>query len=89
MRNGMHRRSSSKQWGRLVQIMLWDVVHAIEAATGKTLNYNQIPAEDLIATEPRDVIASKNDVKVLLGGTATSFEDGIRATYTYYATSLR
>lgn len=66
---------------------LWDVVHAIEAATGKPLKYNQIPAEDLIRTEPRDVIARKTDVKVLLEGHITPFENGIRATYEYYTGS--
>ncbi len=45
--------------GAGVSTTLWDVVQAIEAATGKALNYNQIPAADLIATEPRDVIANR------------------------------
>lgn len=71
--------------GSGVSTTLWDVVHTIEAATGKPLKYTQIPAEDLIATEPRDVIASPRDVKVLLGETITPFEEGIRATYAYYA----
>lgn len=71
--------------GSGVSTSLWDVVHTIEAATGKELKYNQIPAEDLIATEPRDVIASGKDVKVLLGDNITPFQDGIRATYEYYA----
>jgi len=71
--------------GSGVSTTLWDVVHTIEAATGKALNYTQIPAEDLIATEPRDVIASARDVKVLLGDTSTPFRDGIRATYDYYS----
>lgn len=66
---------------------LWDVVEAIEAATGQTLNYNQIPAADLIATEPRDVIASPRDVKVLLEDHITPFLDGIRKTYEYYRVS--
>ena len=64
---------------------LWDVVHAIEAATGKPLKYDQIPAEDLIATEPRDVIASNRDVQVLLGDTITPFQEGILQTYQYYS----
>jgi len=64
---------------------LWDVVHAIEATTGRPLRYHQIPAEDLIATEPRDVIASKRDVGVLLGDSITSLEEGIRRTYEYYS----
>jgi UDP-glucose 4-epimerase len=71
--------------GSGVSTSLWDVVHTIEAATGKELKYNQIPAEDLIATEPRDVIASGKDVKVLLGDNITPFQDGIRSTYEYYA----
>ena len=68
---------------------LWDVVRAIEAATGKTLKYNQIPAEDLTATEPRDVIANKRDIKVLLNENITPLHDGIRATFEYYATNLK
>lgn len=66
---------------------LWDVVHAIEAATGRTLNYVKVPATDLIATEPRDVVASKRDVKVLLGDRITPFLEGIRITQAYYANS--
>lgn len=73
--------------GSGVSTTLWDVVHAIEAVTGKTLNYTQIPAADLIATEPRDVIARKSDVQVLLGDRIATFEDGIRETYAYYAQS--
>lgn len=63
---------------------LMDVVEAIEEATGKPLNYEKVPAKELLATEPRDVIASGEDVKVLLGDTTTAFVDGIRATYEYY-----
>lgn len=71
--------------GSGVSTSLMDVIHTIEAATGKTLNYIQIPAEDLIATEPRDVIAKKADILVLLDGHITPFQEGIRATYEYYA----
>lgn len=75
--------------GSGVSTSLMDVIHTIEAATGRTLGYNQIPAEDLIATEPRDVIAKKSDVLVLLEGHITPFEEGIAATYEYYGTHSR
>ena len=71
--------------GSGTSVSLMDVVETIESAAGKPLSYNQIPAEDLIATEPRDVIASPEDVKILLGENITSFEEGIRKTYEYYA----
>lgn len=71
--------------GSGVSTSLMDVIHTIEAATGKTLNYTRIPAEDLIATEPRDVIARKADVLVLLEGHITPFAEGIARTYEYYA----
>lgn len=70
--------------GSGVSTTLWDVVHAVETATGQLLNYNQIPAEELIATEPRDVIASSRDVRVLLGDQITEFNNGVQQTYTYY-----
>lgn len=63
---------------------LMDVVDAIEKAAGNTLNYTKIPAKELLATEPRDVIANAADVSVLLGKTTTSLTDGIRATHDYY-----
>ena len=69
-------------------VSLMDVVHTIEQAAGKSLNYNQIEAKELIATEPRDVVASRRDVEVLLGQNITSFENGIRETYEYYARKL-
>lgn len=71
--------------GAGVSTTLMDVVAAIEAASGETLNYTKIPAEDLLKTEPRDVIASADDVKVLLGEQITDFADGIRQTYSYYS----
>ena len=71
--------------GAGVSTTLMDVVGAIEAASGGKLNYTKIPAEDLLKTEPRDVIASAEDVKVLLGDQITDFADGIRETYTYYS----
>ncbi|KMK63953.1 NAD(P)-dependent oxidoreductase [Puniceibacterium sp. IMCC21224] len=71
--------------GSGVSTSLLDVVHTIEKVTGNPLKYNQIPAEDLIATEPRDVIAKKSDILVLLDGHITPFDEGIRATYAYYA----
>ncbi|XDA98115.1 NAD-dependent epimerase/dehydratase family protein [Sulfitobacter sp. LCG007] len=64
---------------------LMDVVHAIEEATGKALAYEKIPAKELLATEPRDVIANPRDVKVLLGERITPFVEGIRQTYDYYS----
>ncbi len=71
--------------GSGVSTSLMDVIHTIEAATGKALAYRQIPAEDLIATEPRDVIARKSDVLVLLEGHITPFQKGISETYDYYS----
>jgi UDP-glucose 4-epimerase len=71
--------------GSGVTTTLMDVVAAIEDVTGKPLAYEKIPAKDLLATEPRDVIADKKDVKVLLGDSARPFVDGIRETYSYYA----
>lgn len=71
--------------GSGVTTTLMDVVAAIEEVTGKPLAYEKIPAKELLATEPRDVIADKKDVKVLLGDTARPFVDGIRETYGYYA----
>lgn len=71
--------------GAGVSTTLMDVVAAIEAASGETLNYTKIPAEDLLKTEPRDVIASADDVKVLLGDQITDFAGGIRQTYSYYS----
>ncbi len=71
--------------GSGVSTTLWDVVSTIENTSGKKLNYKQILAEDLIATEPRDVIANKDDIKVLLGEDRTAFKDGIRMTYEYYS----
>lgn len=70
--------------GSGVSTSLMDVIHTIEAETGRSLQYDQIPAEDLLATEPRDVIARKSDILVLLEGQITPFQDGIRATYDYY-----
>lgn len=64
---------------------LMDVVAAIEVATGKPLAYDKIPAKDLLATEPRDVIANPQDVRVLLGDMITPFAQAIAETYRYYA----
>lgn len=63
---------------------LMDVVAAIEAAAGRPLTYIKVPAKELLATEPRDVIANADDVSVLLGDRITPLEDGIRATHAYY-----
>lgn len=70
--------------GSGVSTTLMDVVHAIEEATGKPLNYEKVPAKELLATEPRDVIANGKDVKVLLGDHITNFVEGIRQTHGYY-----
>ncbi len=64
---------------------LMDVVGAIEEAAGKPLNYKKIPAEELLKTEPRDVIANGDDVRVLLGDGITPLVEGIRQTHAYYA----
>jgi UDP-glucose 4-epimerase len=68
-----------------VSTSLMDVVAAVEEATGKPLAYEKIPAKELLATEPRDVIASGDDGAVLLGDTVTSFVEGIRQTHDYYS----
>ncbi len=70
--------------GSGVSTTLMDVVAAIEEATGKPLAYQKVPAKELLATEPRDVIANGDDVKVLLGDHITSFVDGLRETHGYY-----
>lgn len=69
-------------------ISLLDVVAAIEKAAGKPLKYNQIAADDLISTEPRDVVASPTDIRALLGDSLTPFEEGVRRTYEYYLNRL-
>lgn len=66
-------------------VTLWNVVEAIELAAGTKLNYEQTAAVELLKTEPRDVIASEEDVQVLLGDNITPFEEGIKRTYQYYA----
>lgn len=71
--------------GSGVSTTLMDVVGAIEEATGKPLAYEKIPATELLATEPRDVIANGADVRVLLGDRITPFVEGIRETHAYYA----
>lgn len=71
--------------GAGVSTSLMDVVGAIEEAAGKKLAYKKIPAEELLKTEPRDVIANGDDVAVLLGDNRTSLVEGIRQTHAYYA----
>lgn len=66
-------------------VTLMEVVHAIEAASGKPLNYEKIPATELLSTEPRDVIANAEDIQRLLGDNITPFSDAIKKTYQYYA----
>lgn len=74
--------------GSGASISLMDAVQAIEGAAGKKLKYNQIPADDLIATEPRDVMAAPGDIRVLLGDGVTPFEKAIGETYAYYRSIL-
>jgi UDP-glucose 4-epimerase len=64
---------------------LIEVIAAIEAAAGRPLAYEKIPAADLLATEPRDVIANPAEVRELLGASITPFAEGIRRTWDYYA----
>ncbi|MEL6957334.1 MAG: NAD-dependent epimerase/dehydratase family protein [Pseudomonadota bacterium] len=64
---------------------LMSVVETIEQVVGQPLNYTKIPAKELLATEPRDVVANADDVAVLLGDRITSLSDGIRATHAYYS----
>ncbi len=71
--------------GSGASVSLMDVIGAIEKAAGKKLNYKRVDAADLITTEPRDVVASPSDVRVLLGEALTPFEEGIARTYDYYA----
>lgn len=63
---------------------LMDVVAAIEEASGQPLKYTKVAAEELLKTEPRDVVANPEDVAVLLGGGITSLVEGIRQTRDYY-----
>ena len=65
--------------------LLLDVVGAIEAAAGGPLSRTHVPAEELLATEPRDVIANRDDVAALLGDDITPLERGIALTHAYYA----
>ncbi len=74
--------------GSGASVSLMDAVHAIEKSSGKSLNYKQIEAADLLATEPRDVIASPADIRVLLGDGLTPFDEAIRQTYEYYRSVL-
>jgi UDP-glucose 4-epimerase len=71
--------------GAGISTSLMDVVGAIEEASGKALAYKKIPAEELLKTEPRDVIANGEDVAVLLGENRTALVEGIRQTHAYYA----
>ncbi len=72
--------------GSGISTSLMDVVDAIERVTGRSLNYQKVPAKELLATEPRDVSANKDDVRVVLGDHITVFLDGLRETYNYYNT---
>ena len=71
--------------GSSVSTSLNDIVAGIETATGKKLNYRRIEAAELISTEPRDVMASPDDVTELLGDDITSLQNGLRATCLYYS----
>ena len=64
---------------------LLEVIAAVEAASGRPLAYHKVPATELLATEPRDVIANPGEVRVLLGAAITPFAEGIRRTWDYYA----
>ena len=68
--------------GRSTSLM--EVIGAVERATGRPLAYDKVPATDLLATEPRDVIANPDDVRVLLGDRVTDFDTGIAETHAYY-----
>ncbi|MCF2870963.1 NAD-dependent epimerase/dehydratase family protein [Octadecabacter sp. G9-8] len=63
---------------------LMDVVDVIAKTSGAALNCVKTPAVDLIATEPRDVVANGQDVQVLLGDAITPLADGIAQTFAYY-----
>jgi UDP-glucose 4-epimerase len=71
--------------GSGVSTSLMDVVAAVETASGRPLARQQVPATDLLKTEPRDVIANAQDVSTLLGDSRTPLSEGIRLTYDYYA----
>ena len=71
--------------GAGVSTSLLDVVAAIEEVTGRPLAHEKVPAADLLATEPRDVVANPRDVRVLLGERITPFVEGLRATHAWYA----
>jgi len=71
--------------GSGVSTTLMQVVAAIEEVSGKPLAREKVPATELLATEPRDVMANSEDVRVLLGETITPFREGIRRTHDYYA----
>lgn len=70
--------------GAGISTSLMDVVHQIDAVSGAALAYSKTPASDLLATEPRDVIANADDVRALLGDRITPLADGIAQTYAYY-----
>lgn len=67
---------------------LLDVVRTIETAAGRPLARKHLPAKELLATEPRDVIVDPIQGRALLGGKPTSFADGIAATVAYYGPAL-
>lgn len=70
--------------GSGVSTTLMDVVDAVSRVAGKPLPYTRVAATDLLATEPRDVIADPDDVRVLLGDKITSFDAGLDMTMAYY-----
>lgn len=70
--------------GSGTSVSLNDIVAGIERVTGKEMAKKRVPAAKLLATEPRDVIASPDDVRKLLGDEITSLQDGLAATYDYY-----
>ncbi|MEM6311262.1 MAG: NAD-dependent epimerase/dehydratase family protein [Pseudomonadota bacterium] len=84
MRAGQHTEPVHI-FGAGVTTTLMEVVAAIEDAAGCALAYEKVPAQALLATEPRDVIVQNGAVSALLQGHITSLADGIWATYTYYS----
>ena len=65
-------------------VNLWDIISIIERHGETKIDYRQVEAKALIATEPREVIADKKDAQVLLPYGTTSLSDGIKQTYEYY-----
>lgn len=67
---------------------LMDVIGSVERAAGQPLAYEKVPATDLIASEPRDVIASRVDIKRIMGDQITPFDQGVALTHAHYRATL-